>query len=226
MERQFLLIDADDTLWENNIYFERAVEEFIAFLGHSTLPPAEVRAVLDEIERASKAYGAANFARNLEATFRHLVEREVTEADLARVHGFAARIRAHPVELLPGVATTLAYLAARHTLMLLTKGDCDEQQMKIDASGLAPYFEETLILPEKDVPAYRQLADELTLEPARTWMIGNSPRSDINPALAVGFNAVYVPHPHTWVLEQQEICPDGSGTLVTIAAFVELREHF
>jgi len=25
---QTLLIDADDTLWENNIYFERAIREF------------------------------------------------------------------------------------------------------------------------------------------------------------------------------------------------------
>lgn len=226
MERQVLLIDGDDTLWENNIYFERAIEEFIAFVGHSKLPPAEVRAVLDEIERASKAYGAANFARNLEATFRQLAEREVTASDLARVHAFAELIRAHPMELLPAVETTLAYLASRHALALLTKGDYDEQQMKIDASGLAPYFERTLIVPEKDEAAYRQIADEMALEPAQTWMVGNSPRSDINPALAVGFNAVYVPHPHTWVLEQAEIRVNGHGRLVTLSAFAELREHF
>lgn len=226
MERQILLIDGDDTLWENNIYFERAIEDFIAFVGHSTLAAAEVRAVLDEIERASKAYGAANFARNLEAAFRRLAEREVTEGDLARVHGFAERIRAHPMELLPAVEPTLAYLAPRHALALLTKGDYDEQQMKIDASGLAPYFERTVIVPEKDEAAYRRIADEMALEPEYTWMIGNSPRSDINPALAAGLNAVYVPHPHTWVLEQAEIHPNGHGTLMTLATFADLREHF
>jgi hypothetical protein len=31
---QTLLIDADDTLWENNIYFERAIADFISFLNH------------------------------------------------------------------------------------------------------------------------------------------------------------------------------------------------
>ncbi len=226
MERQFLLIDGDDTLWENNIYFERAIEEFIAFVAHTTLAPAEVRAVLDEIEHASRAYGSANFARNLEATFRRLAEREVTAEDVARVHGFAERIRTHPMELLSRVEETLAYLAPRHTLALLTKGDYDEQQMKIDASGLAPYFERTIIVPEKDEAAYRQIADELALDTPQTWMIGNSPRSDINPALAAGLNAVYVPHPHTWVLERQEIRINGDGRLVTLTAFAELSEHF
>ena len=226
MERQYLLVDGDDTLWENNIYFERAIEDFIAFLAHSTLAPAEVRIVLDEIEHASKAYGSANFARSLESTFRRLVEREVTGEDVAQVHRFAERIRAHPMELLPRVKATLAYLAPRHALALLTKGDYDEQQMKIDASGLAPFFERTIIVPEKDEAAYRRIADELALDPPHTWMIGNSPRSDINPALAAGLNAVYVPHPHTWVLEQAEIRSDEHGTLMTLTAFAELSEHF
>src|SRR5947209_18993706 len=42
---QTLLIDADDTLWENNIYFERAIAGFISFLNHQQLSPAEVREI-------------------------------------------------------------------------------------------------------------------------------------------------------------------------------------
>ena len=45
------------------------------------------------------------------------------------------------------------------------------------------------------------------MDPARTWMIGNSPKSDINPALEAGLNAVFVPHAHTWALENQDIGP-------------------
>ena len=57
--RQHLIVDADDTLWENNIYFERAFDEFIDFLGHSSLGPREVRAILDEIETANaKIHGS------------------------------------------------------------------------------------------------------------------------------------------------------------------------
>jgi len=67
--RQQLIVDADDTLWENNIYFERAFDEFIDFLGHSSLQPREVRAILDEIEIANAkihGYGSKNFGRNLQ----------------------------------------------------------------------------------------------------------------------------------------------------------------
>ena len=73
MMRQFLIIDADDTLWENNIYFERAFDEFVAFLDHSSLTPREVRDVLDEIEVANArihGYGSLNFGRNLRHDLR------------------------------------------------------------------------------------------------------------------------------------------------------------
>jgi hypothetical protein len=122
---QFLLIDADDTLWENNIYFERAFEEFVDFLDHSSLSPDEVRDVLDEIESANNkihGYGSLNFARNLRQTYEHLAEREVREEDLHTVMGFAERILECPMEVIEGVAETLEYLAARHDLTLFTKG--------------------------------------------------------------------------------------------------------
>ena len=92
---QFLLIDADDTLWENNIYFERAFEEFAGFLDHSSMTPREVREVLDQIEEANNkihGYGSANFARNLRQCYQHLAEREVREEDLRTAMGFAERI--------------------------------------------------------------------------------------------------------------------------------------
>ena len=78
---------------------------------------------------------------------------------------------------------------------------------------------------EKDAAAYRRLVAGRGMEPARTWMIGNSPKSDINPALEAGLNAVFVPHAHTWVLEKQEIRP-GAGRLLVLEHFADLREHF
>ena len=222
---QHLLIDADDTLWENNIYFERTIASFIAFLAHSTLSPAEVREVLNEVERAG-GYGTASFARNLEATYRRLAEREARQEDIAYVHELAHAIRQHPIELLEGVRETLDYLAPRHDLILVTKGDMDEQWLKIEASGLEHFFQRALILAEKDAAAYRQIRDELALDADQTWMIGNSPRSDINPALAAGLNAVFIPHPHTWSLEHEEVVPVEGRSLLTLERFTDLRQHF
>lgn len=227
MTQTTLIFDADDTLWENNIYFERAFDEFCDFLGHSTLSPPEVRAVLDEIEivnRETHGYGALNFGRNLAQCYEHLCERDIGKDDLEQVISFAKRILQQPVELIEGVEQTLADLVRRNRMMMFTKGHPDEQQMKVDASGLAQYFVHVAIAKEKNSESYRDLVMEHQLDPRCTWMIGNSPRSDINPALELGLGAVYVPHPRTWSLEHEEV--KRNGRLVVIEKFADLRRCF
>ena len=222
------MIDADDTLWENNVYFEQAFDDFIAFLDHSRHAPEEIRAILDEIELANiltHGYGAKNFARNLCQCYERLVERAVEPADLEYILSLAAKIMEQPVEIIEGVPETLEYLASRHDLTLFTKGHPEEQKLKIDRSGLGVWFGHTAIVPEKDAAAYAGLVGQRGLDPSRTWMIGNSPKSDVNPALEAGLNAVFVPHPRTWHLEKTSL-GKGSGRLITVERFVELREHF
>src|SRR5215475_2759474 len=139
MTRQFLIFDADDTLWENNIYFEHAFDRFVDFLAHSCLTPVQVRAVLDEIESVNAkihGYGSLNFGRNLCEAYRHLAEREVGEDDIRRVMGFAECILDCPMQLIEGVRETLEELGERHDLTLFTKGSAEEQKLKIDRSGL------------------------------------------------------------------------------------------
>ncbi len=228
MTRQHLIFDADDTLWENNIYFEAAFDEFCDFLAHSSLSPEEVRAVLDEIEIANArvhGYGSRNFGRNLAACYQKLSEHRIAEADLVRVKEFAHAILEKPVELLSGVAETVAELSSRHELTIFTKGDPDEQRMKIDGSGLASHFAHAAIVKEKNQVAYCVLAEERGFDRDRTWMIGNSPKSDINPALAAGLNAVYVPHPRTWSLEHEHV-PDFHPRLLRVERIADLTNHF
>jgi putative hydrolase of the HAD superfamily len=228
MTRQFLIIDADDTLWENNIYFEKAFEEFCEFLDHSSMTPHEIRDVLDTIELANArihGYGSLNFGRNLRECYQRLVEREVKENDLKTVMAFAERILECPMQVIAGVPETLAYLCERHELTLFTKGHPEEQTLKIDRSGLGGYFHYTQVVKEKDATAYRRLVGERRMEPALTWMIGNSPKSDINPALEAGLNAVFVPHAHTWVLEKQDLRL-GVGRLIVLEEFAGLRDSF
>ncbi len=225
----FLLIDADDTLWENNIYFERAFDDFCDFLNHSSLSAFQVRETLNEIELVNAkvhGYGSKNFGRSLQQAYRHLAERDIQPDDLEHVMSLAERILEQPLELIEGVEETLADLATRHPLTLFTKGSPDEQRLKVDSSGLAQYFAHTAIVKEKDADAYRRLVQEQGLSAETTWMIGNSPRSDINPALEAGLGAVLVPHPHTWVLERQELrTPEGSRFL-KVERFPDLRRHF
>jgi putative hydrolase of the HAD superfamily len=225
----YLLIDADDTLWENNIYFEKAFDDFVDFLGHSTLTPAQIRDVLNEIELVNAkvhGYGSKNFGRNLEQAYRHLVERRIRPTDCAYVISLAEAILEQPIEIIDGVEDTLKELAARHDLTLFTKGSQDEQRMKVDRSGLGDYFQHTAIVKEKDAEAYRGIVAERGLRVEETWMIGNSPKSDINPSLEAGLGAVLVPHAHTWVLERQDLRVGEGARFLEVERFADLRRHF
>lgn len=229
VERLSLLIDADDTLWENNIYFEAAFEEFVDFLEHSRLSAAEVRGILDEIELANSkvhGYGSLNFGKNLQECYAKLAEREIRTEDLETVKGFALRILEQPVELMEGVAETLEELSGRHELIVFTKGHADEQRMKIDASGVGRWFTDAEVVKEKNRAAYEGIVEARGMEKRRTWMIGNSPKSDVNPALEAGLNAVFVPHERTWTLERQELRAPGPGRLVVVERFGDLRGLF
>jgi putative hydrolase of the HAD superfamily len=228
MPRYSLLIDADDTLWENNIYFEQAFEQFVEILDHSHLSPREVRDVLDEIEIENiriHGYGAANFGRNLQQCFRVLAEKPFTEGELDTVMRLSAQILEQPMALIDGVEETLAYLAERHELILFSKGHAEEQHLKVDRSGLRGYFHDCRIVREKDTATYKQLIEEVRLDREQTWMVGNSPKSDIWPALGAGLGAVLVPHPHTWRLEHAEM-PEPSARFHRVERFTELKTLF
>ena len=226
---QTLLVDADDTLWENNIYFERAITSFISYVDHGSYTADEVRSHLNRCEHATiavRGYGVKSFRHSLLNCFEAL-RGAATEDERRHILSLTEPIARHEIDLLPGVQETLAALSTRHRLLLVTKGDQEEQTGKLDRSGLAPYFSAVEVLREKDEEAYRALRERHHVESRSTWMIGNSPRSDITPALAAGLHAVYIPHDYTWMLEHETIPqpPDGRH-LLELAAFFDLALHF
>jgi len=227
---QTLLIDADDTLWENNIYFERAIAAFISYLNHHEYSPAQVRQTLNGVERETilaHGYGLTSFTRSLVTCFKRLSPVPVTEEKAARILAFARSIAEQEIELLPGVANTLADLAARHRLILMTKGNEAEQADKLARSGLAEHFSSVEIVAEKDPPTYRAVIARLELAPHTSWMIGNSPKSDINPALAAGLHAIFLFHKDTWVLEHASVDPAPEGQhLIELDSFAKLSDLF
>jgi putative hydrolase of the HAD superfamily len=227
---QTLLIDADDTLWENNIYFERAIANFITFLDHREHTPEMVRLVLNDVERESivkHGYGLHSFAHSLVETFEKLSVEPITPALHERIHSFAHQIADHPIEILPGVPETLQYLSERHHLILMTKGNPAEQSGKVERSGLKEYFAAVEIVAEKDESTYRSALAKYALPADTTWMVGNSPKSDINPALSAGLHAVFIPHGSTWILEHEEIATaPAPQRLLVVDRFGDLTRHF
>jgi len=227
---QTLFIDADDTLWENNVYFERAIARFISFLNHHEFTPEQVREVLNDVERdciVKHGYGLHSFAYALVETFERLSPVPVTLELHEQVLSFTRIIENHDIEFLPEVPETLEYLSQRHRLILVTKGAQAEQSGKVERSRVNKYFAATEIVAEKNAEVYGQIAQKYECDHDSTWMIGNSPKSDINPALAAGLHAIFVPHGDTWILEHEEVNPAPPGQkLLIVGRFAELREHF
>ena len=227
---QTLLIDADDTLWENNVYFERAIAAFISFLNHHEYSPDEVRQALNAVERETilaHGYGLPSFTRSLVTCFERLSPEPISEEKRQRVIGFARSIAEQEIELLPQVEPTLRDLASRHRIILMTKGDHAEQADKVRRSGLAVYFSAVEIVTEKDPATYKAVIARHELAPRSSWMIGNSPKSDINPALAAGLHAVFLFHKHTWILEHAALSAAPAGQyLFEVDAFAKLANIF
>jgi putative hydrolase of the HAD superfamily len=228
MARHTLLIDADDTLWENNIFFEKTIENFISQLEHLGYTREYVRHILNETEKRNirqHGYGVRSFGRSLEETYLKLAGNSARREMVKAIEEISRELEGTPPHVLDGVPETLAYLAKHHRLILLTKGESAEQAAKVERSGLQSYFEAIEIVQEKDCETYTRIVEQFKIVKSHGWMVGNSPRSDINPALQCGLNAVFIPHPATWELEHAEV-ESGTGKLLILAAFRELRSHF
>src|SRR5689334_3234035 len=172
---QTLLIDADDTLWENNVYFEQAIAGFIERLNHQHLSAQEVRLFLNQVERETimeRGYGSHSFAHSLVKCFERLTEGPVTPALHEFIWGFAHKVSSYPIELIHGVAETLSYLNSReHHLIVMTKGDITEQAGKVERSGIKEYFAAVEIVAEKNPVSYRSIVAKYALAPETTWMV-------------------------------------------------------
>jgi len=224
-----LFVDADDTLWENNIYFDAVVAQYVTLVGSHGCPRERAIERLLEIERARTrqfGYGVTNFQTSLEAACRGLLDGRDWSREADTIRELCTGLRRRVAANLPGVAETLRTLAGRHRVILFTKGDLDDQLAKVLRSGLRARMHQVDVVVEKDRTAYVDAVERHGADPARTWMVGNSPKSDILPALDAGLGAVFIPHAATWTLELMEI-PDRSHLrLTTLERFSDLLDHF
>jgi putative hydrolase of the HAD superfamily len=224
-----LVFDADDTLWDSNIHFLEAFDSFAVAVGDAGLglSRVEVQAAVRNAEiRLIKTHG---YGRRPYIRALHEAAVELAPAGHDGLREEIERIGTVLLErecaLLPDVEPTLQELSQRHRLLMFTKGQRDEQLEKLARSGLAPLFDRVETPREKDVDAYLRLVRDAVLDPSLTFMIGNSPRSDINPAVAAGLRAVFIPHPHTWELEHEEINEAGDR-IIELTSFRGLVEVF
>jgi putative hydrolase of the HAD superfamily len=199
-----IAFDADDTLWESETAFvgiHGRVREMLArYCG-----PEVLDARLLEVEESNigiYGYGAKAFTLSLIETAIDLAGDELTIAEVRLLLDAGKEILAHPVDLLPGAE--LAVKAAGEVgvpVLIVTKGDLFHQESKVARSGLGDLVDHVEVVAEKDPATYSRIARRHGIGAERFLMVGNSPKSDIEPVLAIGGWAAFVPHELTWALE-------------------------
>lgn len=206
--------DADDTLWENETHYHAAKRRFAALLSPAQ-PEDHALAVLDEIEVRNVdvyGYGIKSYSLSMLEAAARLATGPLEPALLDSLLAISKDMLRTPVQLVDGAVEVLDQLAPRYRLVLLTKGDLFEQQSKIRRSGIADRFAFIRVLHAKTPEVYREVLHDVGVPADEFLMVGNSLRSDVLPALAIGARAVFIPHPLTWSHEhvQPEAMP-GSG---------------
>jgi putative hydrolase of the HAD superfamily len=198
--------DADDTLWHHERYFVATKDRFAELLA-PWAPPAESARRLHDIEIANVShygFGVKSFTLSMIETTVAIVEDQVPAPLLAQIVELGREMLTHPVGPFPGVRETLEALRGRYKLLVITRGDLFDQERKLDASGLLPFFDEIEIVSDKTRPVYERIFSRHGDGPARSMMIGNSMRADVVPALAAGAWGIHVPSEHVWSLDLAE----------------------
>jgi putative hydrolase of the HAD superfamily len=213
--------DGDDTLWHSEGYYQAAHAEFERILGaYVDLADARVHERLLATERRNLhifGYGAKGMTLSMLETAIELSAERISAADLHRILHLGKNVLEHPVELLPGIRAAVEQVAARHRVVLITKGDLFHQEAKIAASGLADLFTRIEIVSEKHPAAYSRVLKECGSQARHFAMVGNSLRSDIEPVVALGGWGVYLPYHVTWAHELDHGLEESHARVVRVA---------
>jgi putative hydrolase of the HAD superfamily len=215
--------DADDTLWQNETFFQITQARFAEFLADFA-DPAHLADRLHRAEARNLAhygFGIKGFTLSMIETAIEVTEGRVPARVLKQILDAGREMHAHPIELLPGARETIAALAPRHRILLVTKGDLLDQERKLAQSGLGPLFHAVEIVSDKTPAVYARIFGQHAPAPDAAMMVGNSLKSDVLPALAAGGWATYVPHALTWAYEHAEE-PEGAPRYARIAALADL----
>src|SRR4051812_1309545 len=222
---QTIGFDADDTLWHNETIFERVHERYRALLAryHDAATVDRTLLVTEKRNLDLYGYGVKGFTLSAIETAIELTSGRISAEEIRLIIANGQEMLAHPVDLLDGVAETLAELSAdAYRLLLITKGDLRDQQRKLAKSGLAARFHHIEIVSEKDTSTYATILQRQGIAPERFLMVGNSLKSDILPVLSLGGVGVHIPYHLTWALEHADEPLSSAGRFFRLKNLREL----
>lgn len=203
-----IAFDADDTLWDNEIFFRESEREFCKLINsyNPNLTEKEIMPVLFDNEVGNLSiygFGVKSFVLSAIETAGKLLNNDVPYSIISSIVKIGRNQLMQPVTLLADVEDTLKRLkeSGKYRLVVATKGDLLDQESKIKRSGLEQYFERSIIMSDKREDDYRKMIKALNCKAEKLVMVGNSFKSDILPVVNLGGRGIYIPYHTTWAHE-------------------------
>ncbi|WP_051317286.1 HAD family hydrolase [Ectobacillus panaciterrae] len=234
MQKQNILFNLDDTLVHCNRYFNQVIEKFADQMTtwFDLLTKEEVKQKQLEIDLESiNEHGLRSdrFPESFVGAYKHfcdLTGKKQNKSDIESLRELGFEVFKIPVEPLPYMNETLQQLKeAGHELYLHTGGDESNQRRKIAQLELITYFEHRIFISEhKDTTALSDILKTIDADPKITWMVGNSLRTDIVPALEKEINAIYLPAETEWKYNVVEVEVEPKGAFLTLNSLHEVPD--
>jgi putative hydrolase of the HAD superfamily len=217
-------LDADDTLWHNETIFERVHERYRASLSmyHDSATVDQTLLATELRNLDLYGYGVKGFMLSAIETAIELTSGKISAEEIRALINLGREMLNHPVELLDGVAETIASLASSYVLLVITKGDLLDQERKLTKSGLAAHFKGVEIVSEKNAATYASILRRHDVRPTEFLMVGNSLKSDILPVLEIGAAALHIPYQLLWKLDRTDEIPSAPERFFQLATLKEL----
>lgn len=219
-----IVFDGDDTLWEMQSIYEKAKHQFYEKMQTLGFQKAEVIKKLEEIDYFNVqrlGFSKKRFPLSMKQTYEYFCQvyhfPEETEQKKAFQQIGTSVFKESP-RVFDSTEQVLQSLSGKYLLILATKGDKNLQKQKLQVTNLKLFFDKIYFLEEKTDQEYRMIIEENKLDPSNVWIVGNSIRSDINPALKLGIKCFWMPTP-TWNYEE---APLKSGWVKCLSTIKEL----
>lgn len=204
--------DADDTLWQNERFFQLTQDRFADLLAdHAERDHLAERLLAAERRNIGQyGFGIKGFVLSMIETALEVTENRVPGEVIAQLIAAGQEMLSHPIELLPHAQMAVERAADTHQVVLITKGDLLDQERKLAQSGLGDLFHGVEIVSDKTPAVYAEIFARRGAGAERGLMVGNSMKSDVVPMIDAGGWGIYVPGSLTWALEHAEAPSDAA----------------
>lgn len=222
-----IAFDADDTLWDCQSHFEEVENHLYSLIAPYCEDPKHELFLTESGNMADLGYGCKAFTISVIETALHIAGNDLSATQLKELLAHSKQLLHLPATPLPGVVSTLETLRSRlegsSKMVVFTKGELQDQENKLKRSGLLKYFDDVEITSDKSQREFLDLCEHQQIHPSELLMIGNSLKSDIAPALAIGAWAIHIPFHVTWQLEHFEDI--DHERLIKIEHFSEILKY-